>query len=47
MNRELTGAAVNKNLRKIFPELDSIPHADTLARLLEHINLKKIEIVKF
>jgi hypothetical protein len=43
MNRELTGATVNNNLRKIFPELDSIPHADTLARMLEHINLKEIE----
>ena len=44
MNRELTGAVVNKNLKKIFPELDSIPHADTLARMLEHINLKKIVV---
>jgi hypothetical protein len=43
MNRELTSAVVNKNLRKIFPELDSIPHADTLARLLENIGIKKIE----
>lgn len=25
MNRELTGAAINHNLQKIFPELDSIP----------------------
>jgi hypothetical protein len=43
MNREMTGAVVNKNLRKVFPELESIPHADTLARMLEHINLKEIE----
>jgi hypothetical protein len=43
MNRELTGAAVNENLRKLFPELDSIPHADTLARLLEKTNPDKIE----
>jgi hypothetical protein len=43
MNRELTRAAINHNLRKIFPELDSIPHADTLARLLEKINVGVIE----
>ena len=45
MNRELTGAAVTENLRKLFPELDSIPHADTLARLLEKTNPAKIEEV--
>ena len=43
MNRELTGAAINHHLQKIFPELDSIPHADTLARFLETANLKEIE----
>jgi hypothetical protein len=43
MNRELTGAAINHHLKKIFPELDSIPHADTLARLLEKINMGVIE----
>lgn len=43
MNRELTGAIINNNLKKIFPELDSIPHADTLARMLEKINPKNIE----
>jgi len=43
MNRELTGAIVYKNLCKIFPEINSIPHADTLARLLEKINIKEIE----
>ena len=30
-------------MRKIFPEFDSIPHADTLARLLEKINVNIIE----
>ena len=39
MNRELTGAAINHHLQKIFPELDSIPHADTLPRLLGTINV--------
>lgn len=43
MNRELTGAAINQHLQKLFPELDSIPHADTLARLLEKTHSKEIE----
>lgn len=43
MNRELTAAAINDNLRNLFPELDSIPHADTLARLLKRIRFKRIE----
>ena len=34
MNRELTGPVIFANLKKIFPDLETIPHADTLARLL-------------
>jgi hypothetical protein len=43
MNRELTGAAINRQLQKIFPALDSIPHADTLARFLETARIQEIE----
>jgi len=43
MNRELTGAVIFQNLQKLFPEIDSIPHADTLARMLEKLNPKSIE----
>lgn len=43
MNRELSGALIFEHMRKIFPELDSIPHADTLVRLLERTGPKKIE----
>ncbi len=43
MNRELTGAAIQTHLKKLFPDLDSIPHADTLARLLETIDPREIE----
>ena len=32
-----------ENLQRIFPELESIPHADTLARVLEKINVNEIE----
>jgi hypothetical protein len=43
INRELTGMVVFENLQRVFPELQSIPHADTLARLLERININDIE----
>lgn len=45
MNRELTSPVILEHLQKLFPELDSIPHADTLARLLENINPREIEKV--
>jgi DDE_Tnp_1-associated len=43
INRELSGTVVFEHLQKIFPELETIPHADTLARLLERININDIE----
>jgi hypothetical protein len=43
INRELTGAVIFENLQRCFPELDSIPHADTLARVLERVNIQEIE----
>jgi len=43
MNRELTGPIIFDHLKRIFPEIDSIPHADTLARALAHMNPKRIE----
>ena len=46
MNRELTGPIIYNNLRKIFPEINSIPHADTLARALKTFDPKKIECIQ-
>lgn len=43
MNRELSGAVIFENLQKLFPELESIPHGDTLARVLKKINVQDIE----
>ena len=43
INRELSGMVVFENLKRIFPELESIPHADTLARVLEKVNVTDIE----
>ena len=45
MNRELTSPVIFNHLKKLFPEIDSIPHADTLARILEDMNPKEIEAV--
>jgi hypothetical protein len=45
MNHKLTEPAIMTHLKKLFPELDSIPHADTLTRLLEHLNPKSIEAI--
>lgn len=42
-NRELSHPGVLETLRTIFPEVDSIPHLDTLARLLEKIPADHLE----
>lgn len=43
MNRELTSTVIQHHLKRIFPELDSSPHADTLARFLEQTKVNQIE----
>jgi len=45
MNRELTGPLIYEHLNTLFPELKTMPHADTLARLLEKTNPLDIEAV--
>ena len=45
MNRELTGPVIFSHLKTLFPDLETIPHADTLARLLEKIHPREIEQV--
>ena len=45
MNRELTSPVVFDHLKSLFPEIDSIPHADTLARLLKKTNPQAIEAI--
>lgn len=44
-NRELSRPGLWEALGVAFPELDSIPHADTLARVLERIEPEAIEEV--
>jgi Pyruvate/2-oxoacid:ferredoxin oxidoreductase delta subunit len=42
-NREMTNPQFVKNLQLLFPELETIPHNDSLKRLLEKIDVSQIE----
>ena len=42
-NREMTRPQFEANLRLLFPELETLPHADTLFRLLRDIDVAQIE----
>ena len=42
-NREMTRPAFWEVFQQIFPEIDSIPHADTLERVLERIAPEELE----
>lgn len=42
-NKDMTTPIFSSNIQAVFPEFKSIPHADTLARLLEKIDVEKIQ----
>lgn len=42
-NRDMTAPVMRENLKALFPELETLPHGDTLYRLLERIEVEKIE----
>jgi hypothetical protein len=42
-NGGITHPMIERNLRLLFPELQSLPHADTLFRLLRRIDVGEIE----
>lgn len=42
-NRELTGPVLRDILREFFPDLDKLPHQDTLNRILSNIDVEKIQ----
>jgi hypothetical protein len=42
-NREMTRPVFETNLRHLFPDLEELPHQDTLARLLARIEVSQIE----
>lgn len=42
-NRQMSQAQFEEHLRLLFPELESLPHADTLHRLLQRIDVEQIQ----
>ncbi|MCP4209688.1 MAG: transposase family protein, partial [Shimia sp.] len=42
-NRELSQPAFLNTLRELFPELESLPHADTLHRVLSTLDVEQLE----
>ncbi len=42
-NREMTRPQFVENLKRVFPELENVPHHDTLMRLLARIDVNEIE----
>jgi hypothetical protein len=42
-NEELTGPQLRENLCSLFPYLEEMPHQDTLCRLLEELDVDRIE----
>ena len=42
-NKEMSTAIFFENMRVMFPDFETMPHADTLSRLLERINVEEIE----
>lgn len=42
-NTQLSRPIAFRNLQDVFPELESMPHADTLARLLKRIDVEEIQ----
>ena len=42
-NKKMSKPIFWDNVRAMFPELESLPHADTLARLLERIDVEEIQ----
>ncbi|MCP4141444.1 MAG: transposase family protein, partial [Chloroflexi bacterium] len=42
-NEKMTNPIIIENLKLLFPELESMPHSDTLERLLARIDVNQIE----
>jgi hypothetical protein len=43
VNREMTRPLFEKNIKAFFPELETLPHADTLFRALKEIDIEHLE----
>ena len=44
-NKEMSTAIFFENMRAMFPDFETMPHADTLSRLLERIKVEEIEAI--
>jgi len=42
-NKEMSTAIFFENMKAMFPEFETMPHADTLSRLLERIKVEELE----
>jgi len=42
-NRQMTRPQIQENLKRLFPELESLPHHDTLNRVLARIDVEEIQ----
>ena len=42
-NKKMSRPIFKENVKAMFPELETLPHADTLARLLERIDVEEIQ----
>jgi len=45
-NREMSRPQFKENLKLLFPELEALPHHDTLTRLLDRIEVAQIESIQ-
>jgi len=46
VNREMTRPVFEKNLQAFFPELETLPHSDTLYRVLKKIKIEQLERIQ-
>jgi hypothetical protein len=46
VNREMTRPLFEQNLQAFFPELDTLPHSDTLHRVLKKIEIEQLERIQ-
>ena len=46
VNKEMTRPLFIQNLKEFFPELEHLPHADTLYRVLKKIDIEQLELIQ-
>ena len=46
VNRDMSRPVFKQNLTEFFPELETLPHADTLYRVLKKIDILQLERIQ-